>query len=66
MNTGDKVKCLRTDGYYNLTLGQTYTVNKYEDPSPEPNGFTFPAYVSVNGDNGKETWCHASRFEVVP
>lgn len=62
---GQQVRCKRNDGYHNLTTGKTYTVNKYEPPCPEDNGFTWPAYVMVHDDNGRETFAHASRFEAI-
>lgn len=67
MNKGDKIKCKRNDGYPTLTVGKTYTVKQYDPPSPEPGiGFTWPAYVTLEGDTGREVTAHASRFEVIP
>lgn len=60
---GDVVECVYADGYH-FKIGKQYTVLKYEPRYPDTN-FTWPAYVTVTGDNGKEAICHARRFKKV-
>ena len=62
---GEVVVCSGSRGY-SLTTGKEYEVIKYDPPLPDSSsvsGFTWPAYVAVIGDNGKELYCHASRFK---
>ena len=60
---GDVVVCVAPYRYA-FTLGKQYTVLKYEPQYPDTN-YTWPAYVTVTGDNGKEAVCHARRFKKV-
>jgi len=48
---------------YQLTAGKHYTVIKYEPPFPEHH-FTWPAYVTVIGDQGKPVVGHTYRFRL--
>lgn len=64
MNVGDNIKCIRSDGY-NITIGKKYVVRKYEPgffDTSVPAGYTWPAYVTVDNDSGRQITCHASRF----
>ena len=46
-----------------VTKGREYVVTKYEPPFTEPDvAFTWPAYVTVTGDNGKPATGHTYRF----
>lgn len=58
---GDVVKCVAASGYP-LTMGKEYTVTDVSRPIHEDSGFTFPSYVVVMGDNGKDCVCHHYRF----
>lgn len=65
---GEKVICKNTINY-SLTEGKEYTVIAYDPPTviayDPPTGtphFTFPAYVTVEDDEGKKTTAHAHRF----
>lgn len=49
---------------YNITLGRTYVVEKYEPPVRYPN-FTWPAYVHFVDDYGKKCVAHARRFKEI-
>lgn len=46
---------------HNVTMGKEYTVTTYCPRSPEST-FTWPAYVTVTGDNGKPATAHTYRF----
>lgn len=60
---GDQVICTGSRGYA-FTTGKIYTVLKYEPRWPESASmFTWPAYVSVEDDDGKRVHCHACRFK---
>lgn len=63
MNKGDKVVCRNPNGYA-FTEGKEYTVIEYSSEAYEADigGFTWPAYVAVKDDYGREVACHASRF----
>ncbi len=61
MQTGDVVTCRASRGYC-LTTGKEYRVLEYQPEAHDIN-FTWPAYVKVQDDYGKEVWCHACRFE---
>ena len=62
---GQKVIANHIDGYGNLlTKGKEYTVTKYQHGYNQES-FTWPAYVSVIGDWGKEVKCHTYRFKAV-
>lgn len=61
MKAGDKVKCVASRGYM-LTTNQTYTVIDYQ-PSERTDHFTWPAYVCVMDDYGRQVWCHTHRFQ---
>lgn len=63
MKPGDIVVCVASRGYM-LTTGKQYTVVRYEPVSHAPT-FTWPAYVTVIGDDGKETTGHDHRFKLV-
>lgn len=58
---GDVVKCVAASGYP-LTAGKEYTVTGVVPRVYMENGFTFPSYVIVMGDFGKECLCHHHRF----
>ena len=60
---GNIVVCVAPYGYA-FTRDKQYTVLKYEPRYPDTN-FTWPAYVTVTGDDGKEAICHARRFKKV-
>ncbi len=62
MKIGDKIKCRRTDGY-RFTEGAVYEVIGYTPQEQVAGGFTFPAYVTVEDDTGREVTAHAHRFE---
>lgn len=63
---GQVVVATHVNGYeYKLTEGKQYTVVDYSVPYTAENGFTFPAYVTVIGDRGKEVVSHAYRFAAV-
>lgn len=61
---GDIVVCYDSHGYA-FTKGKEYTVVDY---IPEfydrdtPSGFTWPAYIKIIDDDGREVRCHANRF----
>jgi len=64
MNKGEKIVCRSARGY-DLTEGKTYEVVQYDEPwqdKDSPGGFTWPAYVHVINDSGKQVAAHASRF----
>lgn len=62
MKAGDVVVCNAARGYC-FTTNKEYTVLEYQPEAPDLN-FTWPAYVRVTDDYGKEVWCHAHRFDV--
>ena len=48
---------------YNVTKGKEYVVTNYEPPYSKPGiAFTWPAYVTVTGDNGRPVTGHTYRF----
>ena len=49
-----------------LTEGKEYKVLEYTPKQyvPDSGGFSWPAYLTVLDDNGRETSCHASRFKL--
>ena len=57
-----KVICRVSRGY-NLKEGETYEVVKFIPQLITPN-FTFPRYVVVVDDNGKQAQGHAYRFNM--
>ena len=59
-----KVVCKINSGYYNLRVGREYEVKEFIPRLITPN-FTFPRYVTVIDDNGKESTGHAYRFETL-
>lgn len=62
---GDQVVCTDPRGYA-FTTGKTYTVLKYEPRGSDGESpFTWPAYVSVEDDDGKRVHCHACRLKRV-
>ena len=64
MQKGDTVVCRNKSGYL-FTEGKEYTVVAYDPEmydSSTPGGFTWPAYVVVRDDNGRNVKCHAHRF----
>lgn len=58
-----KVICKNSSGYA-LTEGKGYEVVELV-PKLITTNFTFPRYVSVVDDNGKESMGHAYRFEML-
>lgn len=63
-DVGQVVIC-RIAGGYAFTEGKEYTVTIYEPRFHDTEcaaGFTWPAYIHLLDDNGKETCCHAFRF----
>jgi hypothetical protein len=62
MKTGDLITCRSNTGYSQLTKGKQYRVEVY-DPKTRTENFTWPAYVTVLGDDGNPLCCHAHRFE---
>lgn len=56
-----KVICKNNSGYYNLTEGKEYEVKELMPQLHTPH-FTFPRYVTVIDDSGKESTGHARRF----
>ena len=56
-----KVICKANRGYPNLTVNKVYEVKEFI-PRLITTNFTFPRYVSVIDDNGKESVGHAYRF----
>ena len=64
MKAGDTVVCRSASGYL-FTEGKEYTILRYEPEfydQDTPSGFTWPAYVHVMDDRGREVMCHAHRF----
>lgn len=64
MNKGDVVVCRNASGYV-FTEGKTYGVIAYHPEwfdSSVPGGFTWPAYVVVRDDYGRNVRAHAHRF----
>ena len=61
---GDKVICNDASGIHALKRGKTYIVSRYEESFEEPH-FTWPAYVHVELEDGREATCHTSRFDLV-
>lgn len=59
-----EVICKINSGYYNLKVGNKYQVKELV-PRLITENFTFPRYVTVFDDNGKETTGHAYRFETL-
>lgn len=61
---GDTVVCYDSHGYA-FTEGKEYTVVDYI-PEPydrdTPSGFTWPTYLKIINDYGRQVRCHASRF----
>lgn len=62
---GDKVIATQAIGgyQYHLTPGKVYTVTNFQPQNVTPN-FTFPEYVSVIGNMGKEVTAHTYRFQL--
>lgn len=60
MKPGDKVRCIASRGYA-FTTGKVYEVVLGEPPWPDQ-WYTWPAYLHVVDDFGKQVCCHASRF----
>lgn len=60
-----KVKCVSNRGYYNLTAGKEYDVIQMIPATIMENGFVFPKYVEVIGDDGNNIIGHAYRFETL-
>lgn len=61
---GDVVICTGSRGY-SFTTGKEYVIIGYEDKTSCPDtGFTWPAYVYVEDDYGKISYCHAHRFKL--
>lgn len=63
---GDKVTPVYVSGYV-LTMGNVYTVQRYEPryfDGSVPAGYTWPAYVHVQDDWGRDVVAHASRFRL--
>lgn len=60
---GDIVVCVASRSYM-LTTGKQYTVVWYEPECSVPT-YTWPAYVTVIGDEGKATTGRAYRFKLV-
>lgn len=61
---GEKVRAL-CNYAYNITKGKTYEVVMYEPEFCDGRNsawFTWPAYLTVIGDDGKAVGCHAHRF----
>lgn len=61
MKAGDKVKCVGPLGY-RFTTNKVYEVIDYQPEQYDDDNFTWPAYVLVEDDYGKQVWCHAHRF----
>lgn len=61
-----QVVCVASHGYC-LTTGKVYSVVEYMPPIPadSSHGFTWPAYVTVVDDFGKEATGHAYRFKPI-
>lgn len=56
---------IATGGYnWLLTKGKQYEVVRYDDPVRHET-FTWPAYVTVIGDDGKPVSGHAHRFRAL-
>ena len=52
---------------YNLTEGKIYKALYDADISEQcENGFQFPPYIPVIGDNNEKNTCHLSRFDFAP
>ena len=62
---GQTVKAVAVRGLHNITEGKTYTVTGYYEPVTMENGYTFPAYVTVQNDFGKPSQLHTHRFQAV-
>ena len=60
---GDKVTPRYTRGY-DISMGKSYEVISYEPRDPQPT-FTWPAYVCVADNSGREVKAHAFRFTKV-
>ena len=60
---GDVVVCVSANGY-TLPRGKQYVVVKYEAEYPD-SAFTWPAYVTIQSDQGRLFICHAYRFKKV-
>lgn len=63
---GQTVTTGHISGYeYHLTAGKRYTVTDYSPPVRMENGYTFPAYVTVAGDDGRPVTAHTYRFKPI-
>ena len=63
---GEKIICTGSHGYA-LTAGKEYEVLEYDEKIEHYGiGFTWPAYVTVMGDDDKKAFCHARRFKHKP
>ena len=62
MKKGDIIIC-RGDRGYDLTAGKEYVVIDFEPSDADTDiGFTWPAYVHIIDDTGKQVAAHAARF----
>jgi hypothetical protein len=64
---GQRVVCISSGGcWWVLTEGATYTVVNYEPPytDKEARNYTWPAYLTVVGNEGKHVTAHAHRFRL--
>lgn len=66
MKEGDIVVCHASRGYQ-FTEGKEYTVLEYAPEyydNTSSSGFTWPAYVTVMDDWGRNATAHAHRFTI--